>query len=568
MSFVNKVFGGGSGGAEETKISEAMDERPPANQASSRIRVMSEEDATKAINWLNEQEEINSATYLSHGRSGDDMSSSMTTHDLNSVTGSSRPSSVTYDPNHLFGDHTTNLTNHPKIPKTNSGGIYPYGRRQEDDMMEESSAKETASRIRVMSEDDASKALRWLNEQEELNSASCLSRGKTGDDMSSSMATHDFNSITGSTRPPVAYVPTTLNNPKSSVAGDNYAYGSGQVPGVFSGFGAPHGEDPDNNTAGTTVSESEPPRETAPEKGSAPSNGNHGSGNTKSFADTPNDRSVGNRDNNHNTSNKVRGGGASFYWMEYLIYTVIAIAVQIALGRDFAFPDGLDDSTGKACNDVDANLKMCGLETTLQEAQAQVRILTPFILAGFVLVTVNLWKERRTSYLALSNAVRNINVQISSILPLPEEVPESESRRVIHARNTMSRWSLLGYELAILKARGSMEEESNISSHLKELGLLTDDEWEAMVPGDRHNTVWLWMQTKAMKLGHEKIIDQSIHLQTICNALEQIQQRSNDLMSSISHDQPMPYASVVGILVNYTLLLLSALKGVVRFLQL
>ena len=128
----------------------------------------------------------------------------------------------------------------------------------------------------------------------------------------------------------------------------------------------------------------------------------------------------------------------------------------------------------------------------------------------------------------------------------------------------MARWSLLGFELSVLKARGQIDMEEYAVPHLRQLNLLADGEWEAMVPGDRHTTVWLWMQTMAVKLSNEGIIENPIHVQTLCNAVTLIRDRANDLMSALDRDQPFPYVSICGLLVNLNLLLNALWKGAVR----
>lgn len=266
----------------------------------------------------------------------------------------------------------------------------------------------------------------------------------------------------------------------------------------------------------------------------------------------------------------------NFEWTEHLIYTVIALAMQFVLGHDYAFPDGIDPETERACANF-GNHKMCGLEVSLERAQVQLRFLTPFVLGGWIVSTVGLWTARRTAYLALCGAVRNMNVNLGSLLPLPDDLPmdakdtssakaqrehKARIRSLLHARKTMARWSLLGYELSVLKARGQIDVEETAIPHLKHLGLLKDGEWEAMVPGDRHTTIWLWMQTKTVKLGNQGVIDQVHHVQTICSAITLIRDRANDLMSALNRDQPFPYASITGVLVNFFLLLNALWKGV------
>jgi hypothetical protein len=243
-------------------------------------------------------------------------------------------------------------------------------------------------------------------------------------------------------------------------------------------------------------------------------------------------------------------------WMEYWFYAGLALVIQVTLGHDFAFPDGrpaCDDKSGSSTT----NRLMCDLEYTLERGQAQLRFLAPFILGGFVVGTVQLWRRRRTAYTALCGATRNMNIQIASLVPF-----NSEGEKIMNARKTMARWSVLGYEISVLKARGQMD-TLDAKKHLESLGLLADGEWEAMVPGDRHTTVWLWLQMKAVQLGEQKIITSDIHVQTICNAVTLIRDRANDMMSVIDRDQPFPYISICGILVNFNLLLTALWKGVV-----
>jgi Bestrophin, RFP-TM, chloride channel len=275
------------------------------------------------------------------------------------------------------------------------------------------------------------------------------------------------------------------------------------------------------------------------------------------------------------SNNKSDGPSSSFEWIEHLIYTIIALAIQFIFGHDYAFPDGINQVTGRACGVDDVgqhNLNMCGLETTLQQAQMQLQFLAPIVLGGYVFLTIGLWMERRAAYLALCSAVRNMNVNLASIIP---PVPPGGSggqdakkhrtltKRIRHARKTMARWSLLGFELSVLKARGQMDMEVIAIPHLRSMRLLEKDEWEAMVPGDRHTTVWFWLQAKAIKLGQAGVVPSEIHTQTLCNAITLVRDRANDLMSSLNRDLPFPFVSLTGILVNCFLLVNALWKGVV-----
>lgn len=104
-----------------------------------------------------------------------------------------------------------------------------------------------------------------------------------------------------------------------------------------------------------------------------------------------------------------------------------------------------------------------------------------------------------------------------------------------NVRKKIERWVVLGFELAVLKGRGLTDTEEGRQLFLESLGLLVDDEWDAMVAGDRHTTVWFWMQLKASKLADEGKISE-LRLQTICNAATLIRDRANDLMSVLDRD--------------------------------
>ena len=82
-----------------------------------------------------------------------------------------------------------------------------------------------------------------------------------------------------------------------------------------------------------------------------------------------------------------------------------------------------------------------------------------------------------------------------------------------------------------------------------------------MVNGDRHTTVWYWIQARAREISERGIIDAN-GLQTICNAVT-LCDMANDLMSPIDRDQPPPYIFVCAILINVNLLLYSMTKGMI-----
>lgn len=90
-------------------------------------------------------------------------------------------------------------------------------------------------------------------------------------------------------------------------------------------------------------------------------------------------------------------------------------------------------------------------------------------------------------------AIRNLIIQISSLIPIPSDPNDEAYEDIIQERQTMERWALLGFELAVLKGKG-IEDAQAGKAHLESLGLLVADEWEKMAAGNRHTAVWYWLQ--------------------------------------------------------------------------
>jgi len=243
-------------------------------------------------------------------------------------------------------------------------------------------------------------------------------------------------------------------------------------------------------------------------------------------------------------TNMVRWGAR--LWVSYFFFVSLAISVQLILGSgDWAFPDcnGCSNEEGEQ-----TNAQICNLSISLKQAVLQLYFLSPFILGGFLLSSVRLWQTRRTAYTMLCGATRNMLINLCTIISDPND------------KRLVSRWAVLGYELAVLKGRGLIESDEG-KVYLLKLKLLQGDEWDAMVKGDRHTTVFYWIQMKAMKLTKNNVISQ-IEFQTICNAVTLLRDKANDLMSPIDRDQPSPYISLCGMLVNINLLLYSLSNGV------
>jgi hypothetical protein len=168
---------------------------------------------------------------------------------------------------------------------------------------------------------------------------------------------------------------------------------------------------------------------------------------------------------------------------------------------------------------------------------------TAFVLGGFVLQALGAWRERRTNYASLCGTSRNLLVQLAAAIP----------REEVQVRAKLGRWVSLALELAVLKARGAMDSEAG-RSHLTTNNLLTDDEWEAMVPGDRHTTVLCWILTTAHELQREGLLS-DVGTRSISEAVGAMRGQANDLMSSLNRDLPFPYAFVVSFMLQLVILI-------------
>ena len=186
---------------------------------------------------------------------------------------------------------------------------------------------------------------------------------------------------------------------------------------------------------------------------------------------------------------------------------------------------------------------------------SEMSTLVAFLLGGFVLKAVGVWQERRTNYASLVGSMRNLLVQLSSLVALtpalPQEPSESDRRLIVESRRTLARYVLLACELAVLKARGHMDSEQG-REHLTQLGLVSHAEWSAMAVGDRHTSVLCWVQSMCVGLSRRGLLDKQ-ELPLIAKAISGARGQANDLMSSLNRDLPLPYANLVAWLVSINL---------------
>ena len=134
-------------------------------------------------------------------------------------------------------------------------------------------------------------------------------------------------------------------------------------------------------------------------------------------------------------------------WGHHSLYIIYALVLMLILGFT-SFPD-TERGSGPACSatNLGQNAKMCQLDTVLQESKTEFRFLIAFLLAGYVAATVRMWGVRRQNYASLCGNARNLNIQIASFLPV-----DGVDAEVVASRETLARWVMLAFELAMLKA--------------------------------------------------------------------------------------------------------------------
>lgn len=206
-------------------------------------------------------------------------------------------------------------------------------------------------------------------------------------------------------------------------------------------------------------------------------------------------------------------------------------------------------------NDPTRNRLICQLDGVLEDATDSFQWLIAFLLSGYVAASVNTWATRRTNYAALCGNARNLNILLASLIPL-----DNTNKDLSASRKTLARWVMLAFELAMLKARGNMDSEAG-REYLAASGLMEAGEWEAMVSGDRHSTVFWWISMKVQRLKEDGHICVE-YVVRISAAVSSMRSQANDLMSSLNRDKPFPYVAICGLLVNCNLLLMSSWRAV------
>lgn len=160
---------------------------------------------------------------------------------------------------------------------------------------------------------------------------------------------------------------------------------------------------------------------------------------------------------------------SSKFYFHYMTYLIVALLIQFLVGSGtWAFPDGKPACDASYEQDM-RNVKFCRLFESVEDSRDSLRLLSAFILGGFLLGSVKLWQSRRVAYSTACGATRNVILNVCSII----------SDDII--RHLFVRWTLLGFELSVLEARGLKKDSKEARAYIKASHLIDRDEWEIMV---------------------------------------------------------------------------------------
>jgi len=185
-------------------------------------------------------------------------------------------------------------------------------------------------------------------------------------------------------------------------------------------------------------------------------------------------------------------------------------------------------------------------------AMLEFRVLSAFVLAGFILLVISAWRERRCHYTNLCATCKALLLCLASTLPAWDKKGDGA---IAAARFQLGRWVLAAHEMTVMIARGHANSaQAKEYMTTGEYSLLEPDEWDAMLPDDRNTSIFLWIMMKCklmMVSGHISPIEFT-HILSATTAMRTI---AHDLMARLSVDIPYPYASTIGYLVHIVVFL-------------
>jgi hypothetical protein len=176
--------------------------------------------------------------------------------------------------------------------------------------------------------------------------------------------------------------------------------------------------------------------------------------------------------------------------------------------------------------------------------------LVAFVLGGFVTLSAARWSRTRSIYTFVCGKTREHLMVVAALFQKASYDCETlESTEMLQAyRDKFGRYAVLALELAIRRAQGKTD-SMQTKSWLQKLSLVTNDEWDRMVPDERHSTVYAWLLTAS----HQASVDGFLSMHEAAEMHTSIKATlgaANEMIDSQKDIIPLPYARVVTILVK------------------
>lgn len=187
--------------------------------------------------------------------------------------------------------------------------------------------------------------------------------------------------------------------------------------------------------------------------------------------------------------------------------------------------------------------------------------LVAFVLGGFVTLSAARWSRTRSIYTFVCGKTReHLMVTAALVQKASHDCETTEATETLYAyRDIFGRYAVLAFELAIRRAQGKMD-SMQTKSWLQKLSLVTNDEWDRMVPDERHSTVYAWLLTAS----HQATVDGvlSPHEATeMYTSIKATLGAANDMIESQKDIMLLPYARVVTCLVKLYIVVCSTEFG-------
>lgn len=185
--------------------------------------------------------------------------------------------------------------------------------------------------------------------------------------------------------------------------------------------------------------------------------------------------------------------------------------------------------------------------------------LVAFVIGGFVIMNVSKWSRKRGTYGLLCGKTREQLISVAAFLQPGSGGDAATSQRALNYRRQFGRYTVLALELAMQKARGKMDVEG-MKDWLQRLKLIEEDEWERMVPGDRHTTVYFWLLAIAERARADGLLSDQAAM-SVFDSVKAARGAANDLMDLLPNSLPFAYAQMVTFLVKTHTLICSTEFG-------